>query len=270
MSQLDLETRLQLRDATSALAQEAGAVLMRHFRNLDGYEKKGAIDLVTVADKEAEEAIVAGVRARFPSHAILAEEGGATGPQDAAFTWVIDPLDGTTNFAHGMKNFSTSIAVLHDGHPVAGAVHAPALDELFLAARGEGATLNGRTIRVSPVQDLGDALLVTGFPYNRREMLDWLMPTMGSFVSKAQGLLRLGSAALDLSYVAAGFLEGFYEIGLHPWDMAAGALIVEEAGGRMSTFTPDEPFTIYSKRMVASNGRIHDEMLRVLDERPLA
>jgi len=262
-------TYLHLRDAVAAICQEAGAVLMRHFRNLDGYEKKGAIDLVTIADKESEAAALEAIRTRFPDHAILAEESGAAGDDSAEFLWVIDPLDGTTNFAHGIPNFSVSIAVLREGEVVAAGVYAPALGDLFLAAKGHGATRNGAPMRVSKVNQIDEALLVTGFPYDRAEKIDWLMPTMGRFVARSQGMLRLGSAALDLSFVAAGFLEAFYEIGLHPWDMAAGSLLVTEAGGRMSTFDRGEQFTIWSKRMVASNGLLHDAVLDVLAEQPI-
>lgn len=251
--------------AVDDIGAHAAAILMRHFRKLDDYEKKGAIDLVTVADREAEEAVVSAIRARFPGHAILAEEGGAHGAKDAEFLWVIDPLDGTTNYAHGMPNFAVSIAVQRRGGTVAGGVFAPALGDTYLAARGLGATRNGERLRVSKVARLEDALLVTGFPYDRVTHMKWLTAMLGRFLACSQGMLRLGSAALDLGCVAAGNLEGFYEAGLHPWDTAAGALLVEEAGGRMSTFT-GAPFSIFDDNMLASNGIVHEAMMAVLAE----
>ncbi|MCB2155869.1 inositol monophosphatase [bacterium] len=258
----------ELLEAIEAMCRRAGAIQMKHFRQLDGYEKKGAIDLLTIADKESEAAIAEEIQQRFPNHALLAEEGGTSGAANSDYLWVVDPLDGTTNYAHGMPIFAVSIALQFEGGTIAGGVFAPALGDLYLAARGHGATRNGKPIHVSKVDQLDDALLVTGFPYDRRKHLDWLMGTMGSFLQQSQGMLRLGAAALDLAAVASGQLEGFYEKGLHPWDMAAGALMVEEAGGRMSDFEGG-PFDIHCKRMLASNGRVHDAMMRVLAERTL-
>lgn len=245
------------------LSHLAGAILLRHWRKLDTYERKGAIDLVTIADKECEAALTEAIRRRYPDHRILGEEGGTSGDPASPYRWIIDPLDGTTNFAHGMPLYSVSIAVERDGATIAGAVFAPVLGDLCMAVRGHGATRNGAPIRVSKTETLADALLVTGFPYNRAEIVDWLMGTLGNHLVRSQGLLRLGSAALDLSFVAAGHLDGFYELNLNPWDVAAGALLVEEAGGRMSNFD-GAPFTLEGRRMVASNGLIHDEMLRVV------
>ena len=267
MTPTESEAR-ELLGAIESMCRRAGAIQMKHFRRLGGYEKKGAIDLLTIADKESEAAITEEIRNRFPDHALLAEESGESGAVDSDYLWVVDPLDGTTNYAHGMPIFAVSIALRRKGTTIAGGVFAPALDEMYLAVRGHGATRNGQTIHVSKVDRLEDALLVTGFPYDRRKHVDWLMGTMGSFLQQSQGMLRLGAAALDLASVAAGQLEGFYELNLHPWDMAAGALLVEEAGGRMSDFT-GEPFDIDCKRMLASNGRVHDEMMRVLAERPV-
>ncbi len=253
-----------LMNAVEAMCRRAGEIQMSHFRRLAGYEKKGAIDLLTIADKQSEAAIVEMIQARFPEHRILAEEGGSIGgASDSEYLWVIDPLDGTTNFAHGMPLFASSVAVQHRGETVAGGVIAPALGEMFLAGRGAGAFRNGERLGVSKVDVLNDALVVTGFPYDRHAMLDWLTGMVGEFLSRSQGLLRLGAAALDLAFVAAGNLDGFYERNLHPWDTAAGALLVEEAGGRMSTFN-GEPYDIYSNQMLASNGRIHDEMVATL------
>jgi myo-inositol-1(or 4)-monophosphatase len=256
-------TAPELRDAIADIGQQAAHVLMRHFRHLESYEKKGSIDLVTVADKESEAVVVAALTARFPGHRILAEESGARGARESDYLWVIDPLDGTTNFAHGMPNFAVSIAVQHAGHLLAGGIFAPALGDTYLAARGHGATRNGQPLHVSPVARLEEALLVTGFPYDRARHIAWLMTTMGRFVARAQGMVRLGSAALDLACVAAGNLDGFYEANLHPWDMAAGALMVEEAGGRMSDFAGG-PFDLFGDNMLASNGVLHPAMMEVL------
>ncbi|MDK2971949.1 MAG: monophosphatase [Candidatus Sumerlaeota bacterium] len=257
----------ELRDAIAVMGADAARVLARHFRKLDSYEKKGAIDLVTVADKESEAVVLAAIHERFPDHAILAEESGSGGASGSDYLWVIDPLDGTTNFAHGMPNFGASLAVTHRGVVVAGGVFAPALGDTYLAGRGLGATRNGERLRVSSIDRFDEALIVTGFPYDRATHAAWLTDMLGRFLTRSQGLLRLGSAALDLAYVAAGNLEGFYESNLHAWDMAAGSLLVEEAGGRMSTYT-GEPFSIFTDNMLASNGVLHEAMRAVLAEAP--
>lgn len=243
-----------------AMARSAGEVTLRHFRQLRGYEKKGTLDLVTAADHASEAVIVGEIQRHFPHHAILAEEGGRAGNADSEYLWVVDPLDGTTNFAHGMPLYSISIAVLHRGEPIAGGVFAPALGEMYLAARGQGATRNGSPIRVSGVDSVGDALIVTGFPYNRREILDWLVERVGRALANGQGLLRLGSAALDFSYLAAGHIDVFYEVNLKPWDMAAGVLLVREAGGKV-TALDGTPFDLFAGRMLATNGLLHEEMI---------
>lgn len=256
------------RSAIEAMCRAAGEIQMRHFRRLAGYEKKGAIDLLTIADKESEEAIKAMIGARFPGHAILAEESGASGDAASEWRWVIDPIDGTTNFAHGMPLFSTSIALQQSGVTVAGGIFGPALGDMYLAARGHGAARNGVALSVSKVEVLDDALVVTGFPYDRRATSRVLADMVRRFLERTQGLLRLGSAALDLAHVAAGNLDAFYEAGLHPWDMAAGALMVEEAGGRMSDFDGGA-FSIFGKTMLATNGRVHAEMMAVIGEAEL-
>lgn len=246
------------------LARNAGILLMDHFRQLDGYDRKGAVDLVTVADRESEGFLVDAIHSRFPDHEILAEEGGAYWESDSGWRWVIDPLDGTTNFAHGMRLFSVSIAVMKGREIVAGCVHAPALDEMFLAAKGGGATLNGARIQVSGVKTLKEALTVTGFPYERAAQIKPLMGMLGEMLMASQGALRLGSAALDFAHVAAGHLDAFYEVGLNPWDMAAGMLLVEEAGGRVSgmrTGVESDPFV---PEVLASNGHVHEQAREVL------
>ncbi|MBI1292153.1 inositol monophosphatase [bacterium] len=246
------------------LARGAGAVLMRHFRRLGTYEKKGAIDLQTVADRESEAWLTAQIRARFPEHSILAEEDGSIINPGSDFLWIIDPLDGTTNYAHGLRFFGVSIGLTHRGAPFAGAILAPALDELYLAALGAGATRNGERIHVSMTTELIDALVVTGYPYNRAQYAEVLSDVHKAALIETRGVLRLGAASLDFANVAAGHLEAFWEWGLKPWDMAAGALLVSEAGGKLGGLVPGEPFDLFSGRMIASNGLIHGQLIDCL------
>lgn len=243
------------------LCHVAGAVHMRHFRRLPSIERKSAIDLVTVADRESEEAVASLVRAAHPDHALLLEESGAQGAAAAEWTWVVDPLDGTTNFAHGLRLFAVSIGVLHRGVPVVGGIFAPALDEMYLAVRGKGAFRNGERLRVSPAATLEESLLVTGFPYDRRKHLDGLLAMARETLARTQGMLRLGAASLDLAAVAAGNLDGFYEYNLKPWDVAAGYLLVEEAGGRVTQFRGEPASILEPWTTVATNGLIHDAVL---------
>lgn len=261
MSDIDLKNLL---GDLEELARGAGNVLMRHFRKLEGYEKKGAIDLQTIADRESEAWLTGEIRRRFPTHSILAEEDGSIINPGSDYLWIIDPLDGTTNFAHGLRLFGVSIGLAYRNVPLAGAIMAPALDEVYLAARGEGATRNGLPIRVSPTAALIDSLVVTGFPYNRAEFLDQLCEMHRAALRETRGVLRLGAASLDFANVAAGHLEAFWEFGLRPWDMAAGVVLVEEAGGRVSGLREGEPFDLFSKRVLATNGRIHDDFVRCL------
>ncbi|MDX2177570.1 MAG: inositol monophosphatase family protein [Candidatus Sumerlaeia bacterium] len=242
-------------------ARAAGEVHLRYFRRLESVEKKGAIDLVTVADREAEAVVRDRIRARFPGHRLLMEESGASpGPEDV--TWVVDPLDGTTNFAHGMRLFAVSIAVLEGTRPVAGCIHAAALDECYTASPGGGAWRNGaERLRVSTRAALADSLLVTGFPYDRARVLGPLMEMMGAALARSRGVLRLGAASLDMAAVAAGHLDGFYEFHLHPWDVAAGALLVEEAGGRLTDFEGRAYDVLAPRTTVATNGLVHAELL---------
>jgi myo-inositol-1(or 4)-monophosphatase len=248
------------------LARGAGEILLRHFRRIDTYEKKGAIDLQTIADRESETWLTAELRARFPRHSILAEEDGSVINPGSEYLWIIDPLDGTTNYAHGLRLFGVSIGLCHHGSPLAGAVFAPAMDELYLAYRGEGATRNGQRLAVSRTNKLIDSLLVTGYPYNRAAILDPLNRMHSAALGSTRGVLRLGAASLDFAHVAAGHLEGFYEFGLRPWDVAAGALLVQEAGGRVGGLSRSEPFDLYSGRVLASNGVLHDAIQDLLAE----
>jgi len=224
--------------------------------------KKGVRDLVTEVDLECERMCRAVIAERFPDHDVLAEELGAENAARPAarFRWVFDPLDGTTNYAHGLPIFCASLALQIDGRTDLGAVYDPSRRELFTAERGEGAFLNGQALAVSETTEAINALLVTGFPYFYKQELVDLFAT---FLQKVRAVRRLGSAALDLCYVAAGRFDGFWEQHLKPWDMAAGALIVEEAGGRISGMD-GSPFDLAAGHVVASNGRVHGAVLAII------
>jgi myo-inositol-1(or 4)-monophosphatase len=244
---------------------EAGSVLMHHYGALERVEQKRSdLDLVTIADRESEAAIRSIIAGAFPSHAILGEEdGGDRSLVAEGYRWIVDPLDGTTNYSHGFTTFAVSIAVEHRGQIVAAGVSSPHQRERFLAERGAGSTLNGARLRVSATQDLAKSLMVTGFPYDRRERIDHYLAFVRAFLLRAHGVLRLGSAALDLCSVAAGRLEGFWEEHLGPWDTAAGWLIVEEAGGRVTDFA-GKPFSPFGTQTLATNGRIHQACLELI------
>jgi myo-inositol-1(or 4)-monophosphatase len=225
-------------------------------------DKKGAIDLVTEMDLEIERAFRAMIAQRFPSHVVLGEEFEQSGDRETAsrHCWVLDPIDGTTNYAHGLPIFCASLALEIDGQAVVGAVYDPNRRELFTAERGHGAWLNGSPLRVSTAAALIDSLLVTGFHYNIHKDSMELIELFGEFISRARAVRRLGSAALDLCYVAAGRFDAFWEHKLQPWDVAAGALIVQEAGGRVTTID-GAPFQSRAGSVLASNGHIHPAML---------
>ena len=240
------------------VAREAGALLMRHFKARVQIEYKGDVDLVTVADRESEQLIVARIRARFPGHDILGEEGTRT-DTGAEFKWYIDPLDGTTNFAHGFPVFCVSIALERKGERVAGVLYDPTRDELFAAEKGSGAALNGARIHVSKIAKLNEALVATGFPSHKRHK----NPNIHFYhqiTLRTHGVRRAGSAALDLACVASGRVDGFWEFNLNPWDTAAGVLLVEEAGGTVSDFAGG-PFHISSREVCASNTVLHPALL---------
>ena len=230
-------------------------------------DKKGTIDLVTEIDLECERMCRAVLAERFPDHEILAEEfGGApAGQRPSRYRWIFDPVDGTTNYAHGLPIYCASLGLEIDGRREVGAVYDPSRKELFTAERGEGAYLNGRRLGVSAADRLLDALLVTGFPYDMHQQGGDLIELFGTFLGRARAVRRLGSAALDLCYVAAGRFEAFWEQHLKPWDVAAGALIVEEAGGRV-TGMDGSAFDAAAGHLVASNGGVHDAMLGVIRE----
>jgi len=227
--------------------------------------KKGEIDLVTEVDLACERMCRAVLAERFPEHDILAEELSA-GPQEAArarYRWVFDPLDGTTNFAHGLPIFCASLALELDGRPIVGAIYDPSRRELFTAEDGQGSFVNGVPLKTSRTAPIGDALLVTGFPYDMHVRGPELVELFGQFLQRARAVRRLGSAALDLCYVAAGRFDGFWEQHLNPWDVAAGALVVTEAGGRI-TGMDGAAFDARAGHLVASNGPVHDAMLEVI------
>ena len=244
-------------------AREAGRILIeRQGRSLQ-VSNKGDIDLVTEADLAAEKLIIERINSYYPRHAILAEESGAS-TKPAEWKWIIDPLDGTTNYAHGYPCFCVSIAAECAGRIEIGVVYNPVSDELFAAERGQGATLNDRTIRVSEIEELNRAMLVTGFPYDVRERPDFARH-FKSFTMHAQAVRRDGSAALDLAFVACGRFDGFWEDGLNPWDIAAGVLLIEEAGGQVTNYSGGS-LDIYTPKVLASNGLVHDAMMEILKE----
>ena len=248
----------------SELAVEAGGLLADYVGRKLIVSKKGRINLVTEADLKSEELLVTKIFERFPHHSILAEESGARQLEEKAsqFRWIIDPLDGTTNFAHRYPFFCVSIALEIDGRLEVGVVHDPIARELFTAARGEGARLNGHSIQVSAETSLGESLVCTGFAYDRDGILKNLK-LFREFMLKSRAVRRDGSAALDLCYVAAGRFEGFWELSLNPWDVAAGALIVAEAGGTVSRFD-GTPARLEIPEIVATNGPIHQQMLEII------
>lgn len=248
----------------TAVALEAGGLLISLFRRPLEVSHKGEINLVTEADLAAEALIIRRLSEEFPGHGVLAEETHAQGERRPQ-RWIIDPLDGTTNYAHGLPVFCVSLALETGGIVEWGVVYNPCLDEMYTARRGEGAFLNGSPLRVSPACDLGASLLATGFPYDIRSGRGTNLDYFAEFALRSLAIRRFGSAALDLCYVAAGRFDGFWELKLHPWDCAAGYLIVREAGGRVTNFL-GEPGSIYEQECVASNALIHDQMLGVIRE----
>src|SRR5713226_7974586 len=244
-------------DAAIEIAQEAGKILREEFERTPNITYKGDVDLVTQADKRSEQAIVERLQKYFPEHAVAAEEG--TGRDtDSEFRWHVDPLDGTTNFAHGYPCFSVSIALAQRDTLLAATVFNPFYNELFAAARSEGATFNGKKIHVSKVAALSASLLCTGFPVRNRKASANLQ-YYGEFTQRSHGVRRDGSAALDLASVAAGRFDGFWEFGLQRWDIAAGVLLIEEAGGKVSDFEGN-PYQLGGPVILATNGLIHEEM----------
>ena len=243
-------------------ASLAGTLIQQHWQKPKNIDHKGAIDLVTSVDRECERRIVEVLQNHFPNHSILAEEETDRVGPEASHRWIIDPLDGTTNFAHSYPQFCVSIALERDDEVILGLVYDPLRGECFKAVKGEGATLNGGSIHVSAVKELDKALLATGFPYDQREKADFYLVFFKAFMTRSQGIRRNGSAALDLCYLACGRIDGFWELKLRPWDTAAGTIIVGEAGGRLSDLSGNK-FSIWGEETLASNGVIHDEMVNV-------
>lgn len=254
----------QLVAVAAEAALRAGGIQKSRYETDVAIELKGVLDLVTEVDRQCEAAILETIRSRFPDHDVIAEETGQV-LRGSRYTWCIDPLDGTTNFAHGYPCFCASVGVALDGKPVAGAVYDPLRDELFTGEDGAGSHVNGRRLQVSKRSVLLESLLITGFPYNLRDDVPGKLRDFNRMMGKARAVRRDGSAALDLCFVAAGRAEGYWEERLSPWDMTAGRIIVTEAGGRCSRYDgsavamgPDE--------IVASNGAVHEALLAALNE----
>jgi myo-inositol-1(or 4)-monophosphatase len=254
---LDLLTPMQ------AMAREAGSLLMEYFRQHVKIEYKGDVDLVTVADRKSEALILERIRHQFPTHDVMGEEGARieTGSE---YKWYVDPLDGTTNFAHSFPVFCVSLAVEHRGQRVAGVIYDPTRDEMFTAELGSGARLNGQPMHVSTIGNLGESLVGTGFPSHKRHKNPNIY-FYHQITLRTHGVRRAGSAALDLCNVASGRFDGYWEFNLNPWDTAAGVLMVEEAGGKVTDFSGG-PFQIASRETLASNGLVHNALLHEFQE----
>jgi myo-inositol-1(or 4)-monophosphatase len=244
---------------------EAGRVLKKGFRKEKTYQKKGAIDLVTEWDFKSQETVISKLKTHFPKADFLVEESGIE-RRNSPYCWILDPLDGTTNFVHGFPFFCISLALTYQNIPFLGIVHNPELNETYWALKGKGAFCNGSLIRVSTIPKVSQGLLATGFPYNIRKTHGPVLKRFEQVITRAQGVRRPGSAALDLCWMARGVLDGFWEQNLKPWDTAAGILIVEEAGGKVSDFS-GHPFHFHKKHILATNGLIHHEMIKLLSIR---
>ncbi len=248
--------------AAIEIAREAGSILRAGYDRPKEIEYKGEVDLITDSDRRSEELVVSRLRERFPDHAIVAEEGSRQETANAKYCWHVDPLDGTTNFAHGYPCFCVSLGLLQDGEPIVGAVLNPVYDELFTAALGEGAYLNNRPIRVSTVPALSQSLVATGFPTHHRKK-SANINYYWEFTLRSHGVRRDGAAALDLCAVACGRFDGFWEFGLKSWDTAAGTILVREAGG-VVTDIDGQPYRPGGRVLIASNARIHEEMREIV------
>lgn len=243
-------------------AKNAGLILKKNLGKPRSIEYKGVIDIVTEMDRKAEDLIIKTIKKEFPEHGILTEESNER-KSSSEYRWIIDPLDGTTNYSHGYPVFCVSIALEKEGEIILGVVYDPVLGELFTAEKGKGAFVNNKKIKVSKIRELTKSLLATGFPYDVRTSRQNNIDHFSNFAVKAQAIRRAGSAALDMCYVACGRFDGFWEIKLKPWDTAAAMLIIREAGGMVTDFNGG-PFSMYSGETLASNGLIHNEMLNVL------
>ncbi|MBK8482329.1 MAG: inositol monophosphatase [Proteobacteria bacterium] len=251
-------------EAAGEAARAAGALVREAFGKVSHYTAKGrSVDLVTEVDRAAEACIARYLERRFPDHGLLAEEGTRRPSAPGQPLWVVDPLDGTTNFAHALPAVAVSIGIVQDDRVVAGAIYDPLRDELFSAARGLGARLNDRPLTVSTTPTLERSLVASGFPYDRRERAAYYLAFWQAVLPRVQGLRRLGAAAIDLAWVAAGRFDAYWELNLKPWDLAAGTLIVAEAGGRVTDHT-GAAVVLDAGNIVASNGLVHEELLAAL------
>ncbi len=251
----------------TSIARQAGGIMMRHFRKLhdeDIERKTNVKDLVTYVDREVESIVMDRLRHEFPDHGLLGEESGLVKEGKGAY-FVIDPLDGTVNYTHGVPHFALSIACVENGRTTHGLIFQPAFDEMYYAEIGAGASLNGEKLHVSDKNNLAESLVATGFACIRAEMNPDGMPIFNKLIYRTRDLRRLGAATIDLAYTARGIFDGFYEMGLSPWDVRAGALLVEEAGGVISGFA-DESDPLEGNKIMASNGLIHDELKGLIEE----
>lgn len=244
-------------------ALAAGKIQRERSDKIGKIHFKGEIDPVTEVDLLCEKEIIGRIKKRYPDHDFLAEESGASATNNKRNKWIIDPLDGTVNYAHGYPCYCVSIGFEHEGEVVAGVIYNPSLDELFVAEKGKGATLNSKPISVSSISSLKQSLLVTGFAYDVKHTTNDNLKHFGNFIKESQAVRRPGSAAMDLCYTAMGRFEGFWEMKLHPWDVAAGYLIVNEAGGKVTRFD-GSPATVYDREILATNGLVHQQMVDVL------
>jgi myo-inositol-1(or 4)-monophosphatase len=253
----------RVREVGIAAARASGELLRSRIDSIREVRHKGVVDLVTDVDIASEQLVSKAILDAFPSHTILGEEGGSHGGSDTRFRWLVDPLDGTTNYTHGFPLFCVSIGFEVDGELTFGAVFAPYVDELFVAQKGRGASLNGKPIHVSDVSELRQAMLATGFPYDRDQPLERALRSFDVMSRRAQAVRRVGSAALDLCYVACGRFDAYWEHIVKPWDLGAGVLIVREAGGQVSN--PDgSPFSVDGGQVLSSNALLHEPMVATL------
>ena len=242
---------------------------MRYFGSITELEMKGEVDLVSEADKASERLLVEGLLGAFPQDAVLGEEGGVAGDVDGHYRWVLDPLDGTTNFVHGLPHFGVSVGLVVGEVPVAGVIYVPPSQECYVGVVGQGATRNGQRMTVNGTENLGDALVATGFPYDRRQRASELVAVVARAIERARAVRRCGAACLDLVGVANGVFGAFWEEGLAPWDLAAGVALVRAAGGEVTGFEGAE-FDLHDGRVIATNGALHASMVELVGRGALA
>jgi myo-inositol-1(or 4)-monophosphatase len=258
---------LKLQDflqAATEIAREAGDIVRQGYGKVKQIDYKGAVNPVTETDRAAETHIIARLQSAFPEHLILGEESGGSSWRTSHPIWLVDPLDGTNNFAHAFPHFCVSIGLMMEHKMIVGVIYDPLRDEMFAAQIGVGTTLNGASVKVSGTARLADALLATGFSYSRRVAADNNTRRLDHFLRRSQGVRRAGSAALDMAYVACGRLDGYWEAFLNPWDLAAGVLLIQEAGGVVSDFAGEQERLFSGEEVIVSNASIHKEMLIVL------